>query len=106
VTALRTSKSDIETITEIYLLDEEGGSPDAFHSSVWYCKGDSSLSGVPQGHMVSTTVDANGRKVANSSTNTTFAPAGSRSHDKNSLKSSTPNRSSPFCGPAVNDQAY
>ncbi len=65
VTALRDFEGDIETITEIYLLDEEERLTGLIPLvRLVLAKGDSSLSGVPQGHMVSTTVDANGRKVA------------------------------------------
>lgn len=65
VTALRNFEGDIETVTEIYLLDEEERLTGLIPLvRLVLAKGDSSLSGVPQGHMVSTTVDANGRKVA------------------------------------------
>jgi Mg/Co/Ni transporter MgtE len=65
VTALRNFEGDIETITEIYLLDEEERLTGLIPLvRLVLAKGGSSLSGVPQGHMVSTTVDANGHKVA------------------------------------------
>ena len=65
ITALRNFEGDIETITEIYLLDEEERLTGLIPLvRLVLAKGDSALAGVPQGHMVSTTVDANGRKVA------------------------------------------
>jgi magnesium transporter len=65
VNALRDFEGDIETITDIYLLDEEeritGLIPIV---RILLAKAEMSLSGLPQGHLVTCSVDANGRKVA------------------------------------------
>jgi CBS domain-containing protein/sporulation protein YlmC with PRC-barrel domain len=65
INALRDFEGDIETITDIYLLDEEeritGLIPIV---RILLAKADMPLSGLPQGHLVTCSVDANGRKVA------------------------------------------
>jgi CBS domain-containing protein len=65
INALRDFEGDIETITDIYLLDEEeritGLIPIV---RILLAKADMPLSGLPQGHLVNCSVDANGRKVA------------------------------------------
>ncbi|HWW97873.1 MAG TPA: CBS domain-containing protein [Edaphobacter sp.] len=65
INALRDFEGDIETITDIYLLDEEeritGLIPIV---RILLAKAEMPLSGLPQGHLVTCTVDANGRKVA------------------------------------------
>jgi len=63
--ALHDFEGDIETITDIYLLDEEeritGLVPLV---RILLAKPGMPLSGLPQGHLVTSSVDANGRKVA------------------------------------------
>jgi magnesium transporter len=65
INALRDFEGDIETITDIYLLDEEerivGLIPLA---RLLLAKVDAPLANLPQGHIVTCGVDANGRKVA------------------------------------------
>src|SRR5438270_2481568 len=65
VDAVRDFEGDLETITDIYLLDEEeritGLIPIV---RILLAKADMPLSGLPQGHLVTCSVDANGRKVA------------------------------------------
>jgi CBS domain-containing protein len=65
INALREFEGDIETITDIYLLDEEeritGLIPIV---RILLAKAEMPLSGLPQGHLVTCSVDANGRKVA------------------------------------------
>jgi magnesium transporter len=65
VNALRDFEGDIETITDIYLLDEEeritGLIPIV---RILLAKAEMPLSGLPQGHLVTCSVDANGSKVA------------------------------------------
>ena len=65
INALRDFEGDIETITDIYLLDEEeritGLIPIV---RILLAKAEMPLSGLPQGHLVTCSVDANGRKVA------------------------------------------
>jgi magnesium transporter len=65
INALRDFEGDIETITDIYLLDEEerivGLIPLA---RLLLAKAEMPLAGLPQGHIVSCSVDTNGRKVA------------------------------------------
>ncbi|MCU1252273.1 MAG: MgtE intracellular region protein [Edaphobacter sp.] len=65
INALREFEGDIETITDIYLLDEEeritGLIPIV---RILLAEPHVSLSGLPQGHLVTCSVDANGRKVA------------------------------------------
>jgi magnesium transporter len=63
--ALRDFEGDIETITDIYLLDDEehiiGLIPIV---QLLLGRSDAQLSALPQGHLVTCNVDANGRKVA------------------------------------------
>src|SRR3981081_262854 len=65
INALREFEGDIETITDIYLIDEEeritGLIPIV---RILLAKAEMPLSGLPQGHLVTCNVDANGRKVA------------------------------------------
>jgi flagellar motility protein MotE (MotC chaperone) len=65
INALRDFEGDIETITNIYLLDEEeriaGLIPIV---RLLLAKADMPLSTLPQGHIVTCNVDSNGRKVA------------------------------------------
>jgi CBS domain-containing protein/sporulation protein YlmC with PRC-barrel domain len=65
INALREFEGDLETITDIYLLDEEeritGLIPIV---RILLAKPHVELSGLPQGHLVTCNVDANGRKVA------------------------------------------
>ena len=65
INALRDFEGDIETITDVYLLDEEeritGLIPIV---RILLAKPEVPLSNLPQGHLVTCTVDANGRKVA------------------------------------------
>jgi magnesium transporter len=65
INALREFEGDIETITDIYLLDEEerivGLIPLA---RLLLAKAGMPLASLPQGHIVSCSVDTNGRKVA------------------------------------------
>jgi CBS domain-containing protein/sporulation protein YlmC with PRC-barrel domain len=65
ISALREFEGDIETITDIYLLDEEeritGLIPIV---RILLAEPHVSLSSLPQGHLVTSSVDANGRKVA------------------------------------------
>ena len=65
INALRDFEGDIETITDIYLLDEEeritGLTPIV---QLLLAKPEMPLANLPQGHIVSCLVDANGRKVA------------------------------------------
>ena len=65
INALRDFEGDIETITDIYLLDEEeritGLIPIV---RILLAKPEVPLSNLPQGHLVTCSVDANGRKVA------------------------------------------
>jgi CBS domain-containing protein len=65
INALRDFEGDIETITDIYLLDEEeritGLVPLV---QLLLSKAETPLAKLPQGHIVTCIVDANGRKVA------------------------------------------
>jgi magnesium transporter len=65
INALRDFEGDIETLTDIYLLDEEehivGLIPLV---RILLAKPDAPLAALPQGHLVTCNVDANGRKVA------------------------------------------
>jgi Mg/Co/Ni transporter MgtE len=65
VSALRSFEGDPDAVTEIYLLDEEGGIGGVI-SLVQLLLGsqETALGNLPQGHIVSCKVDANGRKVA------------------------------------------
>jgi magnesium transporter len=65
INALRDFEGDIETITDIYLLDEDGQIAGLIPLvQLLLAKPDAPLSALPQGHIVSCNVDANGRKVA------------------------------------------
>ncbi|HEX3373454.1 MAG TPA: CBS domain-containing protein [Edaphobacter sp.] len=65
INALRDFEGDIETITDIYLVDEEGRITGLIPIvRILLAKADMPLSGLPQGHLVNCSVDANGRKVA------------------------------------------
>ncbi len=65
VTALRDFEGDIETITDIYLLDEEERITALIPLvQLVLAKPDTSIATLPQGHIVTCNVDANGRKVA------------------------------------------
>jgi magnesium transporter len=65
INTLRDFEGDIETITDIYLLDEEGRITGlAPIVQLLLAKADAPLGKLPQGHLVSCDVDANGRKVA------------------------------------------
>jgi Mg/Co/Ni transporter MgtE len=65
INALRGFEGDIETLTDIYLLDQEeritGLVPLV---QLLLAKAEAPLASLPQGHIVSCNVDANGRKVA------------------------------------------
>jgi len=65
INALRDFEGDIETITDIYLLDEEeritGLVPLV---QLLLAKAETPMAKLPQGHIVTCDVDANGRKVA------------------------------------------
>ncbi len=65
VNALRDFEGDIETITDIYLLDEEERITGLIPLvRILLAKAEMPLANLPQGHIVSCNVDANGRKVA------------------------------------------
>jgi Mg/Co/Ni transporter MgtE len=65
INALRDFEGDIETITDIYLLDEEERITGLIPLvQLLLAKADMPLSSLPQGHIVTCNVDANGRKVA------------------------------------------
>ena len=65
INALRDFEGDIETITDIYLLDEEGRIAALIPLvQLLLAKAGSPLATLPQGHIVSCNIDANGRKVA------------------------------------------
>jgi magnesium transporter len=65
VNALRDFEGDIETITDIYLLDEEERITGLIPLvRILLAKPEMPLADLPQGHIVSCLVDANGRKVA------------------------------------------
>jgi len=65
INALRDFEGDIETITDVYLLDEEERITALIPLvQLLLAKTDAPLSTLPQGHIVSCKVDANGRKVA------------------------------------------
>jgi len=65
INVLRDFEGDIETITDIYLLDEEERITGLIPLvRILLAKPEVPLSGLPQGHLVTCTVDANGRKVA------------------------------------------
>jgi magnesium transporter len=65
INALRDFEGDIETITDIYLLDEEERITALIPLvQLLLAKPNTPLADLPQGHIVSCNVDANGRKVA------------------------------------------
>jgi magnesium transporter len=65
INALRDFEGDIETITDIYLLDEEERIAGLIPLvQLLLAKAETPLSTLPQGHIVTCNVDANGRKVA------------------------------------------
>jgi magnesium transporter len=65
INALRDFEGDIETITDIYLLDEEERITGLIPLvRLLLAKTETPLTSLPQGHLVSCSVDANGRKVA------------------------------------------
>jgi CBS domain-containing protein len=65
INALRDFEGDIETITDIYLLDQEERITGLIPLvQLLLAKADMPLSTLPQGHIVTCNVDANGRKVA------------------------------------------
>jgi Mg/Co/Ni transporter MgtE len=65
INALRDFEGDIETITDIYLLDEEERITALIPIvQLLLAKADVPLATLPQGHIVTCSVDANGRKVA------------------------------------------
>ena len=65
IDALRDFEGDLETITDIYLLDEEERITGLISIvRILLAKAEMPLSGLPQGHLVTCSVDANGRKVA------------------------------------------
>jgi magnesium transporter len=65
INVLRDFEGDIETITDIYLLDEEERITGLIPLvRILLAKPEVPLSGLPQGHLVTCSVDANGRKVA------------------------------------------
>jgi Mg/Co/Ni transporter MgtE len=65
INALRDFEGDIETITDIYLLDEEEHIIGLISMvQLLLARPGAPLSTLPQGHIVTCDVDANGRKVA------------------------------------------
>jgi magnesium transporter len=65
INALRDFEGDIETITDIYLLDEEKRITALIPLvQLLLAKAEAPLTTLPQGHIVSCNVDTNGRKVA------------------------------------------
>jgi magnesium transporter len=65
ITALREFEGDIETITDIYLLDEEEKITALIPLvQLLLARSDTRLAELPKGHIVTCNVDANGRKVA------------------------------------------
>jgi magnesium transporter len=65
INALRDFEGDIETITDIYLLDEEERITALIPLvQLLLAKAEAPLTTLPQGHIVSCNVDTNGRKVA------------------------------------------
>jgi magnesium transporter len=65
VTALRDFEGDIETVNDIYLVDEEERITALIPLvRLLLSNAEAPLSTLPQGHLVSCNVDANGRKVA------------------------------------------
>jgi magnesium transporter len=65
INALRDFEGDIDTITDIYLLDEEERITGLIPLvRILLAKAEMPLANLPQGHLVTCSVDANGRKVA------------------------------------------
>jgi len=65
INALRDFEGDLETITDIYLLDEDGHITGLTPIvQLLLANSDAALTALPEGHLVSCNVDANGRKVA------------------------------------------
>jgi magnesium transporter len=65
INALREFEGDLETITDIYLLDEDGHITGLTPIvQLLLANSDAALTALPEGHLVSCNVDANGRKVA------------------------------------------
>jgi magnesium transporter len=65
IAALREFEGDADVVSEIYLLDDQGRIAALIPLvQLLLAVQDASLSDLPQGHIVSCTVDANGRKVA------------------------------------------
>ena len=65
INSLRDFEGDIETITDIYLLDDEERITGLISLvQLLLAKADTPLVDLPQGHIVTCNVDANGRKVA------------------------------------------
>jgi magnesium transporter len=65
IEALREFEGDIEIVTDIYLLDEEGRIASLIPLvQLLLATPDAPLSDLPHGHVVTCDVDANGRKVA------------------------------------------
>ena len=65
IEALRDFEGDIETITDIYLIDEEERITGLIPLvQLLLAKAEMPLADLPQGHIVTCRVDANGRKVA------------------------------------------
>jgi magnesium transporter len=65
ITALREYEGDIETVTEIYLLDQEGRLAAILPLVQLLLAGpESLLAELPHGHLVSCNTNADGRKVA------------------------------------------
>lgn len=65
INALRDFEGDIDTITDIYLLDEEERIAALIPIvQLLLAKAEAPLATLPQGHIVTCSIDANGRKVA------------------------------------------
>ena len=65
IAALREFEGDLETITDIYLLNEDGQIASLVPLvQLLLAAGETPLTNLPQGHLVTCNVDANGRKVA------------------------------------------
>jgi len=65
IAALHDFEGDLETITDIYLLDEEGRITALIPLvQLLLAAGNTPLTDLPQGHLVTCNVDLNGRKVA------------------------------------------
>jgi Mg/Co/Ni transporter MgtE len=65
IEALRDFEGDIEIVTDIYLLDEQGRIASLTPLvQLLLAAPDASLDGLPHSHVVTCDIDANGRKVA------------------------------------------